>query len=196
MSDTSSQPVWVSVAEAARALGISETAVRKRIRVRSLGARGERGATQVQIPIEDGSQLSSQLTKPNMPTDQTLEVARLTGELVELRARLADTQEDRDRWHANATAVLERYNHDMQEMRTLLGREQAVAISAQGMSATPDLADVASENAPQDVNSAPLRGDTLDMAQPAQREASAAPGLASDRLALGWRRWWRRMIGG
>jgi DNA-directed RNA polymerase specialized sigma24 family protein len=45
VSDTSSQPGWVSIAEAARTLGISETAVRKRIRAGTLPARGERGAT-------------------------------------------------------------------------------------------------------------------------------------------------------
>jgi hypothetical protein len=59
-----------------------------------------------------------------------LGVARLQGELSEVRARLADAQADRDRWHASATAATERYNHDMQEMRGLLGREQVIALSA------------------------------------------------------------------
>jgi hypothetical protein len=62
--------------------------------------------------------------------DARLEVARLQGELAELRARLVDAQADRDRWHASATAAIERYNHDMQEMRGLLVREQVIALSA------------------------------------------------------------------
>ena len=66
----------------------------------------------------------------DVQSDVRLEVARLTGENAELRARLADTQADRDRWHASATAAIERYNHDMQEMRGLLGREQIIALSA------------------------------------------------------------------
>jgi hypothetical protein len=73
--------------------------------------------------------------------DARLEVARLQGELTEVRARLADAQADRDRWHASATAAIERYNHDMQEMRGLLGREQVIALSA--------TTTVAGEDAPQ-----------------------------------------------
>jgi hypothetical protein len=130
VSDTSSQPGWVTVAEAARALGISETAVRKRIHAGTIASRGEPGATQVQISVVGNSQPGSQLPQLEFATDATHEVARLTGENAELRARLADAQADRDRWHASATAAIERYNHDMQEMRGLLGREQVIALSA------------------------------------------------------------------
>ena len=108
VSETSSQPSWISVAEAARTLGVSETAVRKRIRVGTLPARGERGATQVQVSVVTTSQPRSQPMQPGFATDATLEVARLTGENAELRARLADAQADRDRWHASATAAIER----------------------------------------------------------------------------------------
>lgn len=160
MSETSSQPGWVSVAEAARALGISETAVRKRIRAGTIQTRGERGATQVAISVaesaEPGSERSSQPTQPELRTDPTHEVARLAGENAELRARLADTQADRDRWHGSATAAIERYNHDMQEMRGLLGREQVIALGATAASAVQEM--------PQDRDTATERSDWQEVA--------------------------------
>ncbi len=112
--------------------------------------------------------------------DARFEVARLTGELTELRARLADAQADRDRWHASATAAIERYNHDMQEMRGLLGREQVIALSATSASVVTESAgdvDQASQEMPQDANAGTLRGD----------RGEVAPGGLMDRL--------RRLIG-
>jgi hypothetical protein len=105
--------------------------------------------------------------------DARLEVARLQRELTELRARLADAQADRDRWHASATAAIERYNHDMQEMRGLLGREQVIALSATTTGTVEDAA-VTHESGPQS-NTVTAEVDT-------KRSA--------------WRRWWRRMTGG
>jgi len=174
VSATSSQPGWVSVAEAARTLGISETAVRKRIRAGTIPSRGERGATQVQVEVADSSQPRSQPAGPGFLTDTTLEVARLTGENAELRARLTDAQTDRDRWHASATAAIERYNHDMQEMRGLLGREQVIALGATAASTAHEV--------PQERAPAPVGDDQ--------------PVRASEITMPVWRRWWRRMTGG
>jgi hypothetical protein len=159
VAETSSQLGWVTVAEAARALGISETAVRKRIHAGTITSRGERGATQVQISVATSSQPDSQLTQPEFPTDATHEVARLTGENAELRARLADAQADRDRWHASATAAIERYNHDMQEMRGLLGREQVIALSATSASTAVESAGEQAQTMPQERNAATERDD-------------------------------------
>ena len=53
-----------------------------------------------------------------------------------------------------------------------------------------------SENTPQDANPAPLRDDAPHMTSDTSPEASVAPGLASDRLVPGWRRWWRKIVGG
>ncbi len=179
-SETGSQPSWISVAEAARSLGISETAVRKRVRAGTLAARGNRGATQVQVFSAGGSQRGSEPSQPEFGTEANLEIARLAGENAELRARLADTQADRDRWHANATATLERYNHDMQEMRALLGREQAIALSATSTTSPTDV--------PQDVKTGSPRGD---VATEASQTLPASPAPQASAV----RRWWRRLIG-
>jgi hypothetical protein len=89
MAETSSQPGWVSVANAARQLGISETAVRKRIRAGTLGARGPRGATEVLLPGANGSQPSSEPTQPAFATEAMREVvATLRSENAFLRQQL------------------------------------------------------------------------------------------------------------
>jgi len=70
---------------------------------------------------------------------------------------------------------MERYNHDMQEMRGLLGREQVIALSARAAGNT--------ENAPQDAIPVPPRDDD--------------PREASETLRSGKERpWWRRVFGG
>ena len=95
-----SRPDWLSVAEASRALGISETAVRKRIRMGTLPTREHRGRTEVHISIApvdpSGSQPDASAV---LNHERDVEAARLAGELAELRARLEDVQRDRDRWH-------------------------------------------------------------------------------------------------
>jgi hypothetical protein len=125
--ESGSQPRWLSVAEASRKLGITETAVRKRIRVGSLPSRGQRGETQVLIVAGAEGRPSSQPLPALLPTNA--EVSRLVGELSELRARLADAQLDRDRWHAAAVAAREdarlaavARDAAERELRMLLGR--------------------------------------------------------------------------
>ena len=129
MIESGSQPTWVSVAEAARAIGITETAIRKRVRAGALPARGERGATEVLISVAN---LSDQSTEPawrGFRLDAVSELARLTGELTELRARLSEAQHDRDRWHGaaieareDARAALVARDAIERELRMLLAR--------------------------------------------------------------------------
>lgn len=111
-------------------------------------------------------------------TDQDAELARLSGENAELRSRLADAQTDRDRWHATATAALERYDRDVSEMRTLLGREQLMALSATASAQSPDM--------PSEVTESTLRD-----ARPVMTSESLQP--ASEGLL---RRLWKAISGG
>ena len=100
MIDSGTEPVWLSVAEASRALGITETAVRKRIQVGALPTREHRGRKEVHVSVESSETQGSQpaaLTQSHYALG--LEAARLAGEFAELRARLEDLQRDRDRWH-------------------------------------------------------------------------------------------------
>lgn len=100
MLDSGLEPGWLSVAEASRALGISETAVRKRIRAGTIPAREYRGRKEVRIPLNLTDEPGSQPKPPvGSNLDLRLEAARMAGELAELRARLGDMERDRDRWH-------------------------------------------------------------------------------------------------
>jgi hypothetical protein len=98
---------WVTVARAAREFGITEAAVRKRIRSGALAARGQRGATQVLLTVSNSSEQSRQLVAAQPLIDSRAEVARMTEEVAELRARLAEAQTDRDRWYEAALAARE-----------------------------------------------------------------------------------------
>jgi hypothetical protein len=136
MVEPAEQAIWVSVAAAARTLRITEAAVRKRIRAGTMRARGERGRTEVLIQPHlqphPGTHPSSVLVEYELLTTSAREAARLAGELAELRARLADTQLDRDRWHraameARQEARVAEAARDAaeRELRLLLGRLQA-----------------------------------------------------------------------
>jgi hypothetical protein len=102
MIESGSQPAWMSVAEASRVLRISETAVRKRVRIGALPARGDRGSTEVLISIANLPARSSQPTRSELGSEARCEGERLVAELSEVRARLADAQLERDRWHSAA----------------------------------------------------------------------------------------------
>lgn len=108
MIESGSEPGWLSVAEASRALGISETAVRKRIRVGAIPTREYRGRKEVRISVGIRDEPSSQ-PNPLVKLDHELgqELGRLKGELAELRDRLVEVQRDRDRWHQLAMETRE-----------------------------------------------------------------------------------------
>jgi hypothetical protein len=100
MIDSGTELGWLSVAEASRAIGISETAVRKRIRAGTLPVRDHRGRKEVHIEVGAHETFGSQpVSSSGVDQESGLEAARLAGELSELRQRLVDLQRDRDRWH-------------------------------------------------------------------------------------------------
>jgi len=196
--DTDETREALPIPEAAERLGLTIDAVRMRIRRGTLQSVDLNGKKHVLAPRldTDATRRDTDATPPEQtsPDAEALvglvslveelrsEVerlrrarddegdARLQGELGEVRARLADAQADRDRWHASATAAIERYNHDMQEMRGLLGREQVIALSATTAAAAGD--------APQEHAVATERDD-----QPVRGSEPA------------WRRWLRRLGG-
>lgn len=129
MLESSSQPTWMSVAEASRMLEISETAVRKRIRTGALPSRGDRGSTEVLLSVANQSPVSSQSTRTQWGSEASCEEERLAAELAEVRARLADAQLERDRWHmaavearADARAAEAARSAVERELRMLLGQ--------------------------------------------------------------------------
>jgi hypothetical protein len=126
MIESGSQPIWLSVAEAARLLGITETAVRKRIGTGKLLARGDRGSTEVQVSHDLIGQPSSELSSDGLSTSMA---EMLAGEVAGLRAHLADIQQERDRWYSLAMEAREEARNAMaareaaeREIRLLLGR--------------------------------------------------------------------------
>jgi hypothetical protein len=154
---TANEPVrHLSFADPAERLNISTDAVRMRVHRGTLASIRVNDRTfvlwpqpaAVEPPNEPRTERTPFANRSTVQDDARLEVARLQGELAEVRARLADTQADRDRWHASATAAIKRYNHDMQEMRGLLGREQVIALSATTTAAVDDAA-VTHESGPQ-----------------------------------------------
>lgn len=129
MIESSSQPAWVSVAEASRALEITETAVRKRIRSGSLPSRGDRGATEVLLSGVNFSPHSFEPMQTGAEWEARQETARLAGELAEVRSRLADALLERDRWYeaavearAEARVAAAAREAAERELRLLLGR--------------------------------------------------------------------------
>jgi hypothetical protein len=173
-------PEHLTFAEAGERLGLSPDAVRMRVRRGTLASVRVNDRPYVlwpqPAPPEQANEQRTERTpfanRSPVQGEPRLEVARLQGELSEVRARLADAQADRDRWHASATVAIERYNHDMQEMRGLLGREQVIALSA--TSTTREDVPVAHESGPQ------------YGVQPTQVSGATLPA---------WRRWWRRITG-
>ena len=148
-------PEHLTFAEAAERLNVTADAVRMQVHRGKLASVRVNERTFVVWPQPSrGEQTNEPRTERTgsehrsaVQDDARLEAARLQGELTEVRARLADAQADRDRWHASATVAIERYNHDMQEMRGLLGREQVIALTATS-AATGD-------DAPQDAQREP-----------------------------------------
>src|SRR5215217_9653433 len=172
---TSNEPVQhLSFAEAAERLNITPEAVRMRVHRAKLASirvnertfvlwRQPAVAEQPNEPRTERAGSERDADRSAVHGDARLEVARLVGENAELRARLADAQEDRDRWHASATAAIERYNHDMQEMRGLLGREQVIALSASTTAVVED-APATHESGP---HSAAVVAEASEITQPA-----------------------------
>ena len=128
MIESSSSTRWMSVARASRVLGITETAVRKRISTGAIQSRGRRGSTEVLIGVEDDAQEVLQPVHEEVRPDTGPEVMRLTIELAELRMRLADALQDRDRWHAAATEARDEARAE-RTAREAIERELRIVLS-------------------------------------------------------------------
>jgi hypothetical protein len=182
---TNEPPEHLTFAEAGERLGLSPDAVRMRVHRGKLASIWLNDRTFVLWPQpaapeqanEPQTERTGSMNRSAVHDDARLEVARLQGELSEVRARLADAQADRDRWHASATAAIERYNHDMQEMRGLFGREQVIALGATAASTTRE----APHDMPQDAHPATQCGDWVEVAL---WVCSAACGVSSGRMLL------------
>ena len=119
---------WVSVAKAARALGITETAVRKRISAGTLKSRGQRGATEVLIQVRNSSVALSQPGGERSQYGGDQSRLELAAESMELRSRLADAREDRDRWYAQAREAREEARAE-RAAREAIERELRIALA-------------------------------------------------------------------
>lgn len=107
--------MWLTYDEAASRLGILPDSVRRRAAARKWPRRlGNDGRARVRIP-EDAipPDVRGDVT-PALPPDTSaelnearVEISALKAELAGVRDRLTDTQEDRDRWRAQAELLAE-----------------------------------------------------------------------------------------
>lgn len=122
---------WVPLREAADRLGISTDTVRRRLKRGELT--GEQRTTAhgpswfVQIP-EQGKDGEDEAAAPATSDERELITLRTRAE--GLAAQLAQAEADRDRWHQLAVDAIDRAHRERDEMRALLAREQAIALSA------------------------------------------------------------------
>ena len=177
-----------SVPEVARLLGISERAVRKRITAGSLDAHKEGSAWVVLLPATTEAAPAALAAPEAVPSaapesgTAALDVGQgLHEAIVQLRTLLAEERQRADRYLEASTIWQGRAMHLEERLR-------AIDTGPIPQTAEP-------EHTPQDANSAPLRDDAPQMTTVPLGEARDVSKPASDSLALGWRRWLRRMIG-
>jgi hypothetical protein len=168
--------------EAAEVLGLSVDATRKRITRKLLPARKVDGLWYVEVPLTShvrpapphtGGDLQNRTTSSpplsSLPAVDPTEHARILERLAGVEVQLAQTREDRDHWRRHATSLLERYDRDMQEMRALLVREQAIALAGT-------------------TGSNPA-GDVIEHQPSPANDPESAPTTQPQS-------WWRRLLGG
>ncbi|HET7092261.1 MAG TPA: hypothetical protein VFI22_02255 [Thermomicrobiales bacterium] len=147
MADEAGAPGWASIGKAARALGVSKGAIRKRIEAGTLASRDDAGSTKVLLPFATTPKpVAAPLGPEAQPTaaaDDSVEaasagnaelairVAALTERAAQLAARLAEAQAERDRWLAaaaeardDARAAVAARDEAERELRLLLARAQ------------------------------------------------------------------------
>jgi len=200
MSDTDPGPkiraatggtVRTTVPEAARHLGISERSVRKRLVAGTLAGVKEGKSWIVLLyatpdaALTDSTADSSVLADPNAALPRGPGTALESAAIAVLERLLREERRTADE---NRDAALH------WQFRALRAEETVAALQAGPIA--QEAGDRIHDHAPVSEKQALLRDDGPSMASDTLHEASAAPDLASERLALGWRRWWRRMIGG
>jgi hypothetical protein len=119
---------WLPLRDASARLGVSTDTLRRRLKRGELV--GEQRPTPhgpawfVHVPADVAAAEVS-------PASDDQFDARLLQERIEgLTAQLVQAETDRDRWHQMAVDAIERAHREREEMRALLGREQAIALSA------------------------------------------------------------------
>jgi hypothetical protein len=165
------QPGVVPLVIAAERLGLSTEAVRKRIQRGTLAGRKVGGAWFVE---------NSVLPPPSEWQDESAPPSGLSADDVRLSAGhnsvdLKPLVEMIERLHEENRRLIEAST--LWQVRARQAEEQLAALESGPISSMP-----------QDANPGPLRGDL-------RAEASEPLKPVSDRLALRWRAWWRRMRG-
>lgn len=123
---------WVPLREAADRLGVSTDTIRRRLKRGELV--GEQRVTAhgpswfVQLPEEEDA--AAEASSPASAMSDKHELIILRTRVEGLFAQLAQAEADRDRWHQVAVDAIDRAHREREEMRALLGREQAIALSA------------------------------------------------------------------
>jgi hypothetical protein len=163
-------PERLTFAQAAERLNISPDAVRMRAKRGTLATVRANDRPFVLWPQPERAHEPRTERDRSVPFEDTRLVAALEAHIASLERQLEErTEEIRRRDHIIAGFI---------ERLPELPAGDFLANSAN-----------TSGNAPQDANAAPQRGDVAETTQEPVRPAS-------DRLALGWRRWWRRATGG
>jgi len=123
---------WLPLREAAEHLGVSTDTARRRLKRGELI--GEQRPTAhgpawyIQVPA---ASVTDPTSEEAAPASQDGPNVRLLEERVSgLTAQLAQAEADRDRWHQMAVDAIDRAHRERGELRALLGREQAIALSA------------------------------------------------------------------
>lgn len=182
-SSTEEHDARYSVPEAARALGISERAVRKRITVGTLDAYKEGTAWVVSLPATTWAVSTEPLAVVAVPEDGTGAVLSGTGTAsVDLSPLVAH---------------IERKDEEIQRLRDAAAGWQFRALRAEErlsqLEAGPIVAPVTSESvtAPVERSEPPGRVDPYETTS---RTLQSEPVPTQVQLATGWRRWFRWLM--
>src|SRR3954468_4635048 len=123
---------WVPLREAADRLGISTDTVRRRLKRGELA--GEQRVTAHGpawfVQLADDASAPPEASSPTPATSDVHELTILRTRVNGLTVQLAQAEADRDRWHHFAVENADNYRREVAELRQLLGREQAIALSA------------------------------------------------------------------
>jgi excisionase family DNA binding protein len=203
-ADMSRVPAFLSAREAATMLGVSERTVRRAIQKGEIHALKHAGAFQIAPAAleayrrrETGQQALSHAATPDSlaaaqdidaPQHQTRDSGQGAADAVAvLRELLAEERRKSDAL-LEASLIWQTRALQLQEQLKAL---EAGALPADDLRHLPETADVA-----QDANLAPQGGESLEMTHKTLSQSRDTHEPVSDRLALGWRRWWRRITGG
>jgi hypothetical protein len=174
----------LTVAQAAAALGITEGAVRSRIKRGTLPTTKEGGT--VFVMLGGGTSQANQAPNADVPTDQTQLVEVLRDQLRDLREQLGQANE-RDRENRRIIAALTQRIPEIEAPREPSGATEPRQSSTE---ATPQPGRVEPQPS---VESAQEPRESSEMHMP---EAGGGPLPRAQQRPSERRSWWRRMFGG